>query len=109
MTIPWTKVAGTIYQMGKVLLTGKELAAQANALLQERKRTLDDQEMVASRMQQLEAALAKQMELNRQNQLQMELLRSALEDIQKSLRLTATMAAVSLVLSLAALLFAILK
>ena len=109
MTIPWTKVAGTIYKMGKVLLTGKELTEQVNALLKERQRSIDDQEHTASRVQQLEQAAAKQLELHRQYQVQMELLRSALEDIQKSMRAAMLMAALSIVVSLAALFLVLYK
>lgn len=109
MAIPWIKVAGTIYQLGKVLLTGKELTEQASAILKDRRRALDQQEMTAGRVQQLEEALAKQMELNRQHQIQTELLRSALEDLQKSLRLIVITASLAILLSLAALLFALFK
>ena len=104
MLIPWIKVAGTIYEVGKVLLAGKELADQANDILKTRKRSADTQEQLAARVQQLEDALAKQLELHRQYQVQIELLRSALEAMQKSLRWAVIIASLSIVLSIAAIL-----
>jgi hypothetical protein len=109
MPIPWIKVAGTIYEVGKVLLAGKEIADQANDLLKARKRSTDDQEQITTRVQQLEDALAKQLELHRQYQLQMELLRSALEEIQRGLRWAVIIASVAIVMSIAAILIAIFK
>jgi septal ring factor EnvC (AmiA/AmiB activator) len=109
MLIPWIKVAGTIYEVGKVLLAGKELADQANDILKTRKRSTDTQEQLAARVQQLEDALAKQLELHRQYQVQMELLRSALEEIQKSLRWAVIIASAAIVLGIAAMLFNALK
>ncbi len=109
MLIPWIKVAGTIYEVGKVLLAGKELAEQANDLLKTRKRSTNTQEQITARVQELEDALTKQLELHRQYQVQMELLRSALEAMQKSLRWAVIIASLSIVLSIAAVLFAIFK
>src|SRR5262245_37141237 len=109
MLIPWFKVAGTIYEVGKVLLAGKELAEQANEILKTRKRSTDTHEQITARVQQLEDALGKQLELHRQYQVQMELLRSALEEIQKSLRWAIMIASFSIVLGVAAILFALFK
>ncbi len=109
MAIPWIKVAGTIYQLGKAMLAGKELSDQAHALLKERKRSLDNEEQTAARVQQLEEALAKQLESHRQHQTQMELMRSALEDLQKSLRLALTLAALATASGFAAILLAVFK
>lgn len=109
MAVPWLRIAGTIYQMGKVLVTGKELTEQVNVLLKERKRALENHESIAARMPQLEEALAKQAEVHRQLQIQMEMLSSDLDDIQKSMRSFVVVASIAMLLAVAALLVAVLK
>jgi len=109
MAIPWTRIAATAYQMGKLLITGRELTEQVNDLLKDRRRALDSQEAIQARIQQLEEALAKQVELHQQYQTQIELMRSALEDIRKSLRIVIIVAALSVLLGLTAALVALFK
>jgi hypothetical protein len=109
MTIPWVQIASTIAKIGTIVMTGKDLSDQMRKILRTQERSGKIDSSTLQRVQQLEKAVEMQSQLNGQYNTQMELLKSALENIQKSLRLIWVMLLLSLALSTAAVLMAILK
>jgi hypothetical protein len=109
MPIPWVQIANTIAKIGAIVITGKDLSDQIRKLLRNQQLSSPTDPALLQRLQQLEKAVEMQTQLNGQYNAQMELMKSALENFQKSLRVMSIMLFLALALSTAAILIAILK
>jgi hypothetical protein len=109
MPIPWLQIANTIAKIGSIVVTGKDLSDQIRKLRRYQERSSQPDPAMLERLQQLEKAVEMQAQLNEQYNKQMELMKSVLENFQKSLRMIWVMLLLSLALSTAAVLIAILK
>jgi ABC-type dipeptide/oligopeptide/nickel transport system permease component len=109
MPIPWMQIANTLAKISSIVITGKDLSDQMRKLRRYQERTGQTDPAMLERLQQLDKAIEMQAQLNSQYNTQMELMKSVLENFQKSLRTMWVMLLLSLVLSAAAILIALLK
>jgi hypothetical protein len=109
MPIPWLQIANAIAKIGSIVVTGKDLSDQIRKLRRYQERSGQTDTATLERLQQLEKVIEMQAQLNEQYYKQMELLKSVLENFQRSLRTIWIVLLFSLVLSIAAALMAVLK
>ncbi|MDZ7290532.1 MAG: hypothetical protein ONB44_02895 [candidate division KSB1 bacterium] len=109
MTIPWIQIANTIAKLGTIVMTGKDISEQIGKILRHQQRSREIDVAALQRLQQLEKAVEMQSQLNGQYNTEMELMKSVLENVQKSLRWMSILLVLSAALSLAAILIVLLK